>query len=136
MAVSYTLIYLLFGYFIAWRVPVVRDFYGGGDLVSFGQHVLSRPVLKHVIPLQLARGILWFGIALVIIRMHGGGWFEVAFAVALCFAVLMNAQLLLPNPIMPAEVRMIHLIETASSNFLFGLALVSILFAFSRRTTQ
>jgi hypothetical protein len=36
----------------------------------------------------------------------------------------MNTQLLLPNPLMPYEVRMTHLLETASSNFIFGFVLV------------
>jgi len=34
--------------------------------------------------------------------------------------VVMNAQLLLPNPFMPEPVRMAHLVETASSNLIFG----------------
>jgi hypothetical protein len=34
--------------------------------------------------------------------------------------LVMNAQLLLPNPYMPEAVRMAHLMETASSNFIFG----------------
>jgi hypothetical protein len=52
--------------------------------------------------------------------MMKGRWWEAALAVALLFSVVMNTQLLLPNPLMPAEVRMIHLLETATSNFLFG----------------
>ena len=32
----------------------------------------------------------------------------------------MNAQLLLPIPYMPADVRMMHLVETATSNFILG----------------
>jgi hypothetical protein len=32
----------------------------------------------------------------------------------------MTAPLLLPNPYMPEPVRMAHLVETASSNFIFG----------------
>jgi hypothetical protein len=35
--------------------------------------------------------------------------------------------LLLPNPLMPREVRMAHLLETASSNFLFGWLTVLVL---------
>jgi hypothetical protein len=51
-------------------------------------------------------------------RRHGEGRHC---AVGLLFAVLVNAQLLLPNPYMPDAVRMAHLIETASSTFIFGL---------------
>jgi hypothetical protein len=39
----------------------------------------------------------------------------------------MNAQLLLPNPYMPEAVRMAHLLETATSNAVFGCAVVWIL---------
>jgi hypothetical protein len=40
--------------------------------------------------------------------------------VALLFGVVMTSQLLLPNPLMPPAVRMAHLVETSTSNFLFG----------------
>ena len=59
--------------------------------------------------------------------MMRGRWWEAAFAVALLFAVVMNSQLLLPNPLMPREVRLVHLLETASSNFLFAWLVVLVL---------
>ncbi|OLD49726.1 MAG: hypothetical protein AUI63_02160 [Gemmatimonadetes bacterium 13_1_40CM_2_60_3] len=45
---------------------------------------------------------------------------ETVLAIGLLFSVVMNAQLLLPNPYMPEPVRMAHLVETASSNLIFG----------------
>jgi len=63
----------------------------------------------------------------LLIRMIKGEWWEAGLAVALSFAVLMNSQLLLPNPLMPQEVRMVHLLETASSNFLFSWLVVFVL---------
>jgi hypothetical protein len=45
---------------------------------------------------------------------------ETVLAIGLLFAVVMNAQLLLPNPYMPEPVRMAHMVETGSSNFIFG----------------
>jgi hypothetical protein len=53
--------------------------------------------------------------------MLKGDWRETALAIGVTFALLGNVQLLLPNPYMPEPVRMAHLLETASSNFLFGL---------------
>jgi hypothetical protein len=53
--------------------------------------------------------------------MLKGRRLETALAIGLLFAVVMNAQLLLPNPYMPESVRMAHLVETASSNFIFGM---------------
>ena len=42
-------------------------------------------------------------------------------AVGLAYAMFMNTSLLVPNPIMPDAVRAAHFVETASSNFIFGL---------------
>jgi hypothetical protein len=58
--------------------------------------------------------------------MMKGQWWESGLAVALLFAAV-NSQLLLPNPLMPYEVRMAHLLETATSNFLFGWLIVIVL---------
>jgi hypothetical protein len=65
--------------------------------------------------------MLWAVLAMPVIRMMRGRWPETALAIGLLFAVVMNSQLLLPNPYMPEPVRMTHLKETASSNLLFGL---------------
>jgi len=48
---------------------------------------------------------------------------------------VMNALLLLPNPYMPEPVRMAHLVETASSNFIFGVFVAWVLIA-RRRVPQ
>jgi hypothetical protein len=121
IVIAYPIIYLTFGYFIAWKNPAVRAYYGGNDpgsfLVQIRSVVRDTPLL---LPLQLVRAILWTAIAIPVIRMMKGPWWESGLAVALLFAVVMSSQLLLPNPLMPQEVRMVHLLETATSNFLFG----------------
>jgi hypothetical protein len=73
------------------------------------------------------RALLWVAIAVPVIRMTTGPWWQAALCVALLFAVVMNTQLLLPNPYMPRDVRLTHLVETASSNFVFGWVLVAAL---------
>jgi hypothetical protein len=121
IAVLYVVLYFTFGYFIAWRDPVVRAYYRGTDEGDFFTHfhivVRDTPWL---VPFQVLRGLLWVGFALPVVRMMKGRWPETALAIALLFSVVMNSQLLLPNPFMPEPVRMTHLIETASSNFIFG----------------
>jgi hypothetical protein len=121
IVVAYVIIYFTFGYFIAWQSAAVRAYYGGDDpggfLAQMNSVVRETPWL---LPLQAARAVLWAAIAVPVIRMMKGPWWEAGMAVALLFAVVMNAQLLLPNPLMPREVRLVHLLETASSNFLFG----------------
>ena len=124
----YIVIYFTFGYYIAWKNEAVRAYYNGSDpgslLAQMNSVVQSTPLL---LPLQAVRAILWTLLALPVIRMMKGQWWEAGLAVALLFGVVMTCPLLLPNPFMPEEVRMTHLVETASSNFLFGWLLVLIL---------
>jgi hypothetical protein len=135
LALCYVIIYFTFGYFVAWRNPAVRAFYHGTDPGNFftqlGSVFLTTPWLP---ALQFIRGLLWILFALPLVRMMKGSWWEAGLAVALCFAVLPSSQLLIPNPIMPAEVRTAHLWETASSNFLFGWLVVVVLLRW--RTSQ
>jgi hypothetical protein len=106
----------------------VRAYYGGSDPGSFFAQL--RAVARDtplLLPLQAVRAILWAAIAVPLIRMTKGQWWEAGLSVALMFSVVMNSQLLLPNPLMPREVRMVHLLETATSNFLFGWLVVVVL---------
>lgn len=127
IAIVYVVIYFTFGYFIAWKSPAVRAYYGGTDPGNFiGQ---MRNVLRTdplLLLLQFARGLLWAAIAVPVIRMMKGEWWETGLAVAVLFAMT-SSLLLLPNPLMPSEVRMAHLLETSTSNFLFGWLVVLIL---------
>jgi hypothetical protein len=134
--VLYVVIYFTFGYFIAWRSAAVRAYYGGSDPGSFIAQITS--VLRDqpsLFVLQVVRALLWTAIALPVMRMMKGKWWEAALAVALLFAVT-SSQLLLPNPLMPYEVRMAHLLETATSNFLFGWLVVVILRVTKREPTE
>jgi len=126
--IAYVLIYFTFGYFIAWQSAAVRAYYGGGDPGNFLAQMSS--VIREtpwLIPLQAVRALLWAAIAVPVIRMMKGRWWEAGLAVALLFGVVATSLLLLPNPLMPPEVRMVHLLETASSNFLFGWLVVLVL---------
>lgn len=128
IAIAYMILYSTFGYFIAWKNPAIQAFYGGIDEGNFFAHMkavfTTAPWLE---PFQALRGVLWALFALPVIRMMKGRWQETAIAVGLLFAVLMNSQLLLPTPLMPEAVRMTHLIETASSNFILGYFIVWLL---------
>ena len=128
IVIAYLVLYFTFGYFIAWKSAAVRAYYGGTDPGSFLAQM--RTVLRDtplLLPLQVVRAILWTAIAVPVIRMMKGRWWEAGLAVALLFSVVMNSQLLLPNPYMPPAVRMVHLVETATSNFLFGWLIVLVL---------
>ena len=128
IAIVYVVLYFTFGYFVAWQSPAVRAYYGGSDEGNFFAQMYD--TLRNspwLLPLQLFRGLLWTALAIPVIRMMKGKWWEAGLAVALLFCVVMNTQLLLPNTLMPKDVRMMHLVETTTSNFIFGWILVWIL---------
>ncbi|MEZ5039572.1 MAG: hypothetical protein R2828_06760 [Saprospiraceae bacterium] len=124
IAVLYLIIYLLFGYFLAWQSPAVRTFYTGStDILPFGEHMLD--LLKHnptLLLFQLFRGILWGALAWLVMRMTNGNWLLKAVFIGLLFGIMATGGLLLPNPFMPAEVRWAHFWETSTSNCLFGIS--------------
>jgi hypothetical protein len=113
-------LYYLFGYFVAWKNPLLRDFYGGTDPGSFFAQM--RSIVEStpwMLPFQYLRSLLWVGLAVLVIKMMKGSWWQVAIAVSLLFTVP-AFYLLFPNPMMPDAVRMAHLVETAPYQFLFG----------------
>lgn len=120
--IVYAVIYVAFGYFVAWKNPELRMLYGGSDqLLGFWDRITTPPVPNRVIPFQLLRGFVWTLICLFMLRVSSGTRMRSVLSVSAFIAVVMNSQLLLPNPLMSEQVRHIHLLETASSNFVFGI---------------
>lgn len=116
----YVILYTLFGYYVAWKNPAVQSYYGGYDPGSLFLHVAN--IWKDTpwfFLFQFFRGLLWLLFVLPIIWMHKGGKLEVSITLALLFA-FWSLQLLMPNPYMPVEVARVHLIETFSSNYVYG----------------
>lgn len=121
---AYLVLYFGFGYFVAWRNPDVRAYYGGVDEGSFlGQMAAVLHTQPWLVPLQMARALLWTAIAWPLVRMTTAGRLEGSVAVGCVFAVLMTSMLLIPNSLMPEAVRYTHIREIAPSNFLFGMLL-------------
>jgi len=119
---AYLILYFGFGYFVAWRNPDLRAYYGGIDPGSFVAQMAT--VLGNqpwLVPFQMARALLWTAIAWPLVRMTAAGRLEGSVALGCTFAVLMTSMLLIPNPFMPETVRYSHLIEIAPSNLLFGM---------------
>lgn len=127
VALVYVVFYYTFGYFIAWQNPALRAYYGGEDPGSFfAQMAMVLRGTPWMVPLQLLRALLWAALALPVIRMMKGAWWEAGLAVALLFTVP-ALYLLFPNPLMPETVRLTHLIETAPYQFIFGWIVVWLL---------
>lgn len=130
IAMVYLILYWMAGYFIAWGNPELRAFYGHpGEAEPFFTHTLNTlrddPLL---FPFQILRALLWAVCALPIMRGSKVKPWWTAVLVGLLFSVPQNLGHILPNPLIPiASVRLSHLIETASSTFLFGLIVVWLL---------
>ncbi|MDH3323246.1 MAG: hypothetical protein OEM04_09665 [Flavobacteriaceae bacterium] len=130
IAVAYVLLYWNAGYFIAWQNPELRAFYGSpGEIVPFWQHTAATfsndPGL---FAFQILRGILWALCAYPIIRGSKISTWFTAILVGLLFTLPMILGLMLENPLMPsASVRLSHIIETGTSNFIFALIIVWLL---------
>jgi hypothetical protein len=130
ITVVYLALYWGAGYFIAWRNPELRAFYGQpGEALPFITHTLN--MLRHtpnLLPLQILRALLWVLCSLPVIRGSRVGPFWTALLVGLLFSVPQNIGHILANPLLPhASVRMSHMIETASSTFIFGTIVVWLL---------
>lgn len=123
----YPALYFLFGYFVLWQNDAARQLYqGSSELLPAWQHLAG--IFRDdpwLYPWQCLRGLVWVGLALLVVRDSTAGRAETAVLVGLLFALLMNMQHLIPNPFMPPEVRLWHFLETASSNFLLGAGIVA-----------
>ena len=119
----YLVVYYLAGYFIAWQNPEVRAFYGSpGEALPFFQQMgnifLNDPWLT---PYQLLRTLIWVAGAYVVIRGSRFSLWQTALIVGLMLSVPQNIGHLIPNAMIPLNsVRISHMIETASSTFVFG----------------
>lgn len=110
-AVLYYALYFSFG-FVAYLSPDLQAYYAP---LGLEKHMAWMPFF------QIMRGILWTGLAVLASDLSGLPRRLRAVASGLWLALLMNSVLLVPgNPIMPDAVRLVHFVETASSNFLFG----------------
>ena len=129
--IVYLVVYYLAGYFIAWQNPEVRAFYGSpGDALPFFQQMghifLNDPWLT---PYQLVRTLIWVAGALFVIRSSRFSPWQTALIVGLMLSVPQNIGHLIPNAMIPLNsVRISHMIETASSTFVFGVIVAWLLY--------
>lgn len=120
LAAVYVALYFLAGHFIAYRNPDVVAYYDDSNVGSFPRQMLKVwTATPWLFPLQALRGILWVACVLPFIVSFRGRPWELPLLIGCAFSVWL-VMLLVPNPYMPESVRMSHLVETASSNFVFG----------------
>lgn len=122
--ILYELLYFGFGYYVAWKNPTILAFYQGTDPGSFfAQMQKVATETPTLIPFQALRALLWTAFALPLVGMlRHKGWVG-ALLTGLFVSLPMNIPHIVPNPYMPADVRLVHFVETVSSTFIFGLLL-------------
>jgi len=118
---SYVVVYFGAGHLIAWQSATLRAYYGDGLAFNDAGLVL----------LQIGRGLIWAGLVLLAACSLHGSTRARAVLTGAAFSIFMASSLLYPNGFMPWAVRSVHLVEIATSNFLFGV--VAILILASRR---
>jgi len=117
IAVIYVVVYISFGAFVA--MPLAGE--------AFQEYYANLQLPEWILLFQAIRAMIWTALALPVIRMMKGRWWEAGLAVALLFSVLMGALLLVPTEFMPDAIRLAHFVEVSSSNFLFGWIVVWLL---------
>lgn len=127
LAAIYVVLYWTAGYFIAWQNPDLRAFYRQpGAPLPFLTHTAN--VARHdpgLFAFQWLRGLLWVACALPVIFGSSASRWQTAVLVGLLLSAPQNIGQILANPLMPiASVRFSHMIETASSTFVFGVIVV------------
>ena len=120
--IVYPLIYLTFGYYIAWQNENLRIFYTKSSEMTSFFHQGAGSFADGLYFFQILRGAIWViaTIPLVIMLRHLKVYYLL---VGLFTSLLPAAQLFIPNPYMPQEIAMVHFIETASSNFIWGVVI-------------
>ena len=118
----YIVLYMLFGYFVAWQVRELRLFYGGpAELNGFFEQWGLTAMAKPEFPVfQYFRGILWILCLVPLFMGFTGRRAELVLLSALALALLPTAQLAFANPLMPAAVSLGHFWEVAISTGIYG----------------
>ncbi len=110
IGVVWTVLFVVFGALVFLPLaraldPVAAAAYGATDVPAW------------VLPFQILRGVLWVALALPLVRSLRQG---AVVLTGLLFAVLMGANLLLPNDLLDPRLQLAHAAEVAVENFVFG----------------
>jgi hypothetical protein len=122
LAAVYIVLYMLFGYYVAWQSPDVRLFYSGtSELPSVWNQWAATLMVKPELPVfQYFRGVLWIVCLIPVFNGFSGKRIELVALSALALAYLTTVELAFPNPLMPASVSVAHFWEVSISMLIFG----------------
>lgn len=107
----YFIIYLTAGITLSMVYPELLEFYEN-----------KIPPFELIFHTQLLRGLIFSGIAILIIRTTGLSKIKAALLIGGVFSIIGGiAPLIPPNELMPADIRLAHGFEVGISNFVYGL---------------
>jgi hypothetical protein len=127
IGIFYPIMYNLAGYFIAWQFEAVRVYYTDSSAIEPFSTLFMENIRSGLYGFQIFRGLIWVILAIPVYYITEGSYVRKGILIGLVFAVLMNAQHMLPNPYFPREVAFAHFIETFISNFLWGFSIAWLL---------
>lgn len=117
---AFVILYLFFGYYVAWQNPDLRQYYGGPDWPTFFDALKGNWLMaRWIYPVASVRALLYIGFMYPLIRMLRVPRWESAAASAL-FLSAWTTVLLLPSPFMPASVARSHFWETLEFSLIYG----------------
>lgn len=120
LVVAFVFLYMFFGYYVAWKNPELRRYYGGQETATFWDALKNNWTdARWIYPLAAFRALLYAGCLYPLVRMLRASRQESALAAAL-FLTCWTTVLLLPNPLMPASVARSHFWETLGFSLVFG----------------
>jgi hypothetical protein len=122
LAAVYLVLYLIFGYYVAWQSQELRLFYGGpAELNSVVDQWLITLMGKPEFPaFQYFRGVIWILCLIPLFKGFSGKRIELIILSALALGLLPTVELAFPNPLMPAGVSLYHFWEVSISTGIFG----------------
>jgi hypothetical protein len=120
LVAAFVFLYMFFGYYVAWRNPALREYYGGADVATFFEALQSNWLRQpQMFLLQVFRALLYVACVYPLLRLLPIARWQKAVAIS-AFLASWTTALLLPNSLMPAAVARSHLWETLAFNVSFG----------------
>ena len=117
----YIIIYLFFGYYVAWQFEAVRLFYSGNteNLSFINQIINTIDKMPFFLTYHFFRGLLWIIFSIPIILMMAGSRKKTVISLMLLFSYH-GFQIIMAQGFFPPEVLIGHTIETTISAALYG----------------
>lgn len=120
-ALLYIIIYLLFGYYIAWQFEAVRLFYSGTteQLNFMTQIIRTIREMPLFLPYHFIRGLSWIVFFNTNLLMMEGSRIKAMISLMLIFSYH-GFQIIMAQGIFPQDVLIAHTIETTISACIYG----------------